>query len=179
MPGGVIEVRRSERLSLLERLWLPGFLLGLWIAGRRFFRGRQDAARDPRLLQPYQRPAFIRGMPTLVTDGGRPRCVGCGLCEEICPARCIRVEAGAEQGTLEADEDPVPTSPATGIDRFEIDMGRCFQCGLCEEVCPADALVMSPLVEIAASDPGSLIFDMDALLVPAALLKGRLRDDDR
>ena len=38
---------------------------------------------------------------------------------------------------------------------------------------------MSPLVEIAASDPGSLIFDMDALLVPAALLKGRLRDDDR
>jgi formate hydrogenlyase subunit 6/NADH:ubiquinone oxidoreductase subunit I len=58
-------------------------------------------------------------------------------------------------------------------------MGRCFQCGLCEEVCPADALVMSPLVEIAASDPGSLIFDMDALSVPAALLKGRLRDDDR
>jgi formate hydrogenlyase subunit 6/NADH:ubiquinone oxidoreductase subunit I len=58
-------------------------------------------------------------------------------------------------------------------------MGRCFQCGLCEEVCPADALVMSPLVEIAASDPGSLIFDMDALLVPAALLRERIRDDDR
>lgn len=68
-------------------------------------------------------------------------------------------------------------SPAAGIDRFEIDMGRCFQCGLCEEVCPADALVMSPLVEIAASDPRDLIFDLDALLVPAALLEGRLRDD--
>ncbi len=115
----------------------------------------------------------MRGMPILVADGGRPRCVGCGLCEEICPARCIRVEAGAEQGTLEADEDPVPMSPATGIDRFEIDMGRCFQCGLCEEVCPADALVMSPLVEIAAANRQDLVFGLEALRVPASLLAGR------
>ena len=168
MPGGVIEVRRSERLGLLERLWLPGFLLGLWIAVRRFFRGHGKASGDegpPRPVRAYERPATVRGMPALVADAGQPRCVGCGLCAEICPAQCIRVEADAPDGN------------PTMIRRFEIDMGRCFHCGLCEEVCPADALVMSPLVEIAASDPRDLIFDLEALLVPAALLERPLGED--
>ena len=172
MPGGVIEVRQSERLSLLERIWLPGLLVGFWVIARRFFRslgggaGRLGAKAS---LDPRQRPAHVRGMPVLVSDDGQtPRCVGCELCAQICPPGCIRV------GVVDAAPGPGEAGQARAPESFEIDMARCLYCGLCEEVCPADALAMSPLVEIAAFDRADLVFDLEALLVPASLLSARL-----
>jgi NADH-quinone oxidoreductase subunit I len=65
-----------------------------------------------------------------------------------------------------------------GIERypevFEIDMSRCMFCGLCEEACPEEAIVMSREVEIASFDRDSMLFDKAKLLVPEALLKRRL-----
>jgi NADH-quinone oxidoreductase subunit I len=181
MPGGVIEVRRSERLGLFERLWLPGLMLSFWVAARRFFRGTaggEGRARASAPLLPHERPANVRGMPVLIVDAGGPRCVGCELCATICPAQCVRmeVESGSppHDAALDRDESPGPKVSGTRIERFEIDMSRCFHCGLCEEVCPADALVMSPLFEIASSDAENLIFDLDSLLVPAHLLPRQL-----
>lgn len=176
MPGGVIEVRQSERLSVLERLWLPGFLRGLWVIARRDRRAREDGARAPRPTAPHDRAAWVRGMPVLLADDGIPRCVGCGLCAQICPPGCIRVVASssaeAETGG-ESSQAPVPSVGAGTVEAFEIDLGRCFHCGLCEEVCPADALAMSPLVELAAEERGGLVYDLDALLVPAAVIAGQ------
>ncbi len=57
---------------------------------------------------------------------------------------------------------------------FDIDMSRCMFCGLCEEACPEEAIVMSRQVEIAAFDRPNLVFDKDDLLVPEPLLKRRL-----
>jgi formate hydrogenlyase subunit 6/NADH:ubiquinone oxidoreductase subunit I len=88
----------------------------------------------------------------------------------------MEVESGSppHDAALDRDESPGPKVSGTRIERFEIDMSRCFHCGLCEEVCPADALVMSPLFEIASSDAENLIFDLDSLLVPAHLLPRQL-----
>ena len=160
MAGGVIEVRSSERLGLLEWLWLPGLLRAFWIAARRLYRrGPRDEG-----VAPHARAPHVRGMPALITDEGILRCVGCELCAEICPAGCIRVQA--HSGAVEA------AGPGS-VEAFEIDMARCLYCGLCEEACPAFALAMTPLVEIAAAERAELVFDLEALSVPAALLAGR------
>ncbi len=177
MPGGVIEVRQNERLGVLERLWLPGFLRGLWVIARRARRAREGGRTPaPRPTAPHDRVARVRGLPILLADDGIPRCVGCGLCAQICPPGCIRVVASGSAEVAPGGEASVPVVPGVAggaVEAFEIDMGRCFHCGLCEEVCPADALAMSPLVEIAAEARGDLVYDLDALLVPAALLAGR------
>jgi NADH-quinone oxidoreductase subunit I len=47
-------------------------------------------------------------------------------------------------------------------------------CGLCEEACPEEAIVMSREVEIASFDRESMTFGKSQLLVPEALLKRRL-----
>ena len=160
MAGGVIEVRSSERLGLLEWLWLPGLLRAFWIAARRLYR----RAPGDESVAPHERPSHVRGMPALITDEGILRCVGCELCAEICPAGCIRVQV--QSGRTEE-------AGSGSVEAFEIDMARCLYCGLCEEACPAFAVAMTPLVEIAAAERAGLVFDLEALSVPASLLAGR------
>ncbi len=53
-------------------------------------------------------------------------------------------------------------------------MSRCMFCGLCEEACPEEAIVMSREVEISSYDRPSLNFDKEQLLVPEHLLQRRL-----
>jgi len=47
-------------------------------------------------------------------------------------------------------------------------------CGLCEEACPEEAIVMSREVELATYDRESMVYDKAKLLVPEPLLKRRL-----
>ncbi len=59
-------------------------------------------------------------------------------------------------------------------ERFEIDMSRCIYCGLCEAVCPEEAIVLSSEVAIADYERRSLRFDLANLLVPEELLDDSL-----
>jgi len=49
---------------------------------------------------------------------------------------------------------------------FDIDMSRCMYCGLCEEACPEEAIVMSQNVEIAAFSRQGTLWHKHDLLVP-------------
>jgi NADH-quinone oxidoreductase subunit I len=173
MPGGVIQVRRKEKLGPLERLYLPMLVRGLFVSGRHFFRNLRGFVtgrrrRDFVVQYPEERvdyPDAFRGAPVLVAQpDGTPRCVACGLCEYACPPRCIRIVAG-ETHDIAIERRPV---------RFDIDMSRCMFCGLCEEACPEEAIVMSRSVELAGFDRASLQYDMKSLLVPAEQLQRRI-----
>ena len=173
MPGQVIKVKRSEKLGVLERLYVPMIAQGLAVTARHFFRNLRGFVtgknrQDFVVQYPDERidyPDAFRGMPVLVQlDNGQPRCVACGLCEFACPTDCISIVPAELQG---ARIERYPEA-------FDIDMSRCMFCGLCEEACPEEAIVMSREVEISSYDRQSLSFDKEQLLVPEHLLQRRL-----
>ena len=72
-----------------------------------------------------------RGLHRLKMENGKLKCVACGLCEAVCPADVITVEA---KETPDGRRFP---------ERFVLEVTRCIFCGYCEEACPKDAIELT------------------------------------
>jgi NADH-quinone oxidoreductase subunit I len=99
-----------------------------------------------------QYPDRFRGVLALTYDQetGEENCIGCRLCEYICPPQVIKVEM------LKAKE-------RNWAKHFTLELYSCEFCELCVQVCPTDAIVMLKTFELATSDRRELLLDKDRL----------------
>jgi NADH-quinone oxidoreductase subunit I len=136
---------RGARAVLLSEL-----AAGLWLTLRHMFKPPVT------VNYPYEKgplsPRF-RGEHALRRyPNGEERCIACKLCEAICPALAITIEA-------EPREDG-----SRRTTRYDIDMTKCIYCGFCQEACPVDAIVEGPNFEFAAETREELFYDKAKLL---------------
>ena len=141
-----------ERIQRFFRTFLLIELVkGMMLTGQHLFR-RKITVQYPEEKTPMS-PRF-RGLHALRRyPNGEERCIACKLCEAICPAQAITIEAGPRRND--------GTRRAT---RYDIDMVKCIYCGMCQEACPVDAIVEGPNFEFATETREELYYDKERLL---------------
>ena len=141
-------------MSFLDRtarsLLLSELVGGMALTLKYFFKKKVT------INYPYERQALsprFRGEHALRRyPNGEERCIACKLCEAVCPAQAITIEA-------EPREDG-----SRRTTRYDIDMTKCIYCGLCEEACPVDAIVEGPNLEFATETREELFYNKAKLL---------------
>ena len=116
-------------------------------------------------------PDRFRGVLALTYDKetGEENCIGCRLCEYICPPQVIKVEM------LKAEK-------RNWAKTFTLELYSCEFCELCVQVCPTDAIIMLKTFDLATADRRALLLDKDRLHAlglqhePSWATGNRLRD---
>ena len=136
--------------KFLKSLALLELLKGMRLTGRRLF-SRKITVQYPEEKTPQSNR--FRGLHALRRyPNGEERCIACKLCEAVCPALAI---------TIEAEEREDGTRRTT---RYDIDLFKCIYCGFCEESCPVDSIVETRVFEYSFENRGENIMTKEMLL---------------
>lgn len=157
----------KKLLYYIKTFTLWDLLTGLKLTGRHFFK-KKVTVQYPEEKTPIS-PRF-RGLHALRRyPNGEERCIACKLCEAVCPALAITIEAKPR-------EDGVRRTTL-----YEVDLFKCVYCGFCEEACPVDSIVLTDLQHFHFEKRGEEIMTKEKLLAigdkyEAEIAKARTKD---
>jgi NADH-quinone oxidoreductase subunit I len=148
---------------IIKTFTLWELLKGLGVTLRYFFK-KKITSQYPEEETPIS-PRF-RGMLALRRyPTGEERCIACKLCEAVCPALAITIEAEPR-----ADGSRRTT-------KYEIDAFKCINCGFCEEACPVDAVVLTSEMHYHMENRGENILTKEKLLAIGDKYEAKLASD--
>jgi NADH-quinone oxidoreductase subunit I len=137
-------------VDYIKSLFLLEMLQGLRLTGRYLFE-KKFTVQYPEERAPMS-PRF-RGLHAQRRyENGEERCIACKLCEAVCPAQAITIEAAPR-----ADGSRRTT-------RYDIDLFKCIFCGYCQESCPVDAIVETRVYEYHFEEKGKNVMTKEMLL---------------
>ncbi|WP_447969175.1 NADH-quinone oxidoreductase subunit NuoI [Nitrospira sp. M1] len=147
-------VRHYEKINAwIKLITFYEFAMGLKTTLRHLLHYRPITLQYPHEKRVL--PENYRGMLALLRyDDGTDKCVGCDLCEAVCPSRVISV--------ISAEVPGEPTKRYAKA--YSMDMTRCLFCGLCVQACPVDALGMTREYEWAVYTKRDLFLNKEQLL---------------
>jgi len=161
-----VETRRGFWGETLQLVRAVGRAMG--VTFKNLLR-RPITVRYPTVKRVF--PDRFRGILALTYDPqtGEENCIGCRLCEYICPPQVMQVEM------LKAEK-------RNSAKTFTLELYSCEFCELCVQVCPTDAIVMLRSFDLATADRRELLLDKDRLhalglqFEPSWATGNRLRD---
>ena len=148
--------------DFFKSFMLVELLKGMALTGRYAF-SRKVTIQFPEEKTPLS-PRF-RGLHALRRyENGEERCIACKLCEAVCPAVAITIEAGQrEDGSRRTT-------------RYDIDLTKCIFCGFCEESCPVDSIVETHVLEYHFDKRGQNIVTKPQLLAIGDRLEAEIAE---
>lgn len=155
--------------DFIKSLLLWELLQGMTLTGRYFF-SKKITIQYPEEKTPRS-PRF-RGIHALRRyANGEERCIACKLCEAVCPALAITIDAA-----------PRASDGSRRTTMYEIDLFKCIYCGFCEESCPVDAIVETGFADYHFENRGENILTKDKLLAlgdkyEKSIAKDRFEDE--
>ena len=154
----------KKLIRLFKTFTLWELLQGLAVTLRYYFKPKVTI-QYPEEQVPVS-PRF-RGMLALRRyPNGEERCIACKLCEAVCPANAITIEAG-----------PRASDGSRRTTKYEIDAFKCINCGFCEEACPVDSIVLTNEMHYHISKRGDNILTKDKLLMIGDIYEKQLAAD--
>ena len=139
----MVRIRINIMKNYFKSFFLYELLIGMKVTFLNMFK-KKITLRYPEEKAP-QSPRF-RGLHALRRyPSGEERCIGCKLCEAVCPALAI---------TIDTEERNDGTRRTT---KYDIDLFKCIFCGFCEEACPVDAIVETRIFEYHFEERGDNI----------------------
>ena len=153
----------SRIASYLKSLMLIEFLKGLWLTLVYMFKPKYTVNYP---FEKFPQSPRFRGLHALRRyPNGEERCIACKLCEAVCPALAITIEAAPR-----ADDGSRRTT------RYEIDLFKCIYCGFCEESCPVDSIVETHIHEYHFEKRGENIVTKPQLLAIGDRLEAEIAE---
>ena len=149
---------------LFKRFTLFELLKGMRLTGK-YFASKKITVQFPEEKTPLS-PRYRGVLGLRRYPNGEERCIACKLCEAVCPACAITIEAG-----------PRENDGTRRTTRYDVDVFKCINCGFCEEACPVDSIVATNILHYQVAERGDNIFTKEKLLAIGDMAENQLAHD--
>jgi len=147
----------SKVKQLVKTIFMVEIAQGMWLTLKTMLtsQGRKIPYAVTRQYPTFKRKPIpgSRGLHAMRRDEeGQAACIGCGLCEAVCPSKAI---------TVVTSEGP---DNKKIVNAYELDLLRCVFCGFCIDACPVSAIVQTPEFELACYSRKDAFYTKDRLV---------------